>query len=180
MDLKTLCEMNGVSGDEKEIRKAIIEQAKPLCDSVKIDRMGNVIAFKKGKKGTSHILFSAHMDEVGFIIMDATEDGLLVFRPVGGIDPRVCVSKYVVIGEKKVKGVIGAMAIHLQSREDMKRVLPFDNLYIDIGAKSKDEAWANALPALLPILSALMKRSATALLYPRPWMTGWAATICCG
>ncbi len=146
MELKTLCELNGISGDEKEIRKAIMEAAKPLCDSVKIDRMGNVIAFKKGKKSNSHILFSAHMDEVGFIIMDATEDGLLVFRPVGGIDPRVCVSKYVLIGEKKVKGVIGAMAIHLQSREDMKRVLPFDNLYIDIGAKSKDEALGDCPP----------------------------------
>ena len=146
MELKELCLLNGVSGDEKEIRKAIMEQAKPLCDSVKIDRMGNVIAFKKGNKGGRHILFSAHMDEVGFIIMDATEDGMLMFRPVGGIDPRVCVSKYVVIGEKKVKGVIGAMAIHLQSREDMKRVLPFDNLYIDIGAKSKDEALGECPP----------------------------------
>lgn len=146
MELKELCLLNGVSGDEKEIRKAIMEQAKPLCDSVKIDRMGNVIAFKKGNKGGRHILFSAHMDEVGFIIMDATEDGMLMFRPVGGIDPRVCVSKYVTIGEKKVKGVIGAMAIHLQSREDMKRVLPFDNLYIDIGAKSKDEALGECPP----------------------------------
>lgn len=146
MELKELCLLNGVSGDEKEIRKAIMEMAKPLCDSVKIDRMGNVIAFKKGRTGSRHILFSAHMDEVGFIVMDATEDGLLVFRPVGGIDPRVCVSKYVVVGEKKIKGVIGAMAIHLQSREDMKRVLPFDNLYIDIGAKNKDEALADCPP----------------------------------
>lgn len=147
MELKTLCEINGVSGDERDVRKAILDAARPLCDSVKIDRMGNVIAFKKGKgNGSRHILFSAHMDEIGFIIMDATEDGLLIFRPVGGVDPRVCVSKYVVIGEKKVKGVIGAMAIHLQSAEDRKRVLPFDGLYIDIGAKSKDEALADCPP----------------------------------
>ncbi len=147
MELKYLCEINGVSGDEKEVRKAIIEAAKPLCDSVKIDRMGNVIAFKKGKgDGSRHILFSAHMDEVGFIIMDATEDGLLIFRPVGGIDPRVSVSKYVTIGEKKVKGVIGAMAIHLQTADDRKRVLPFDGLYIDIGAKSKEEALGECPP----------------------------------
>ncbi len=147
MELKTLCEINGVSGDERDVRKAILDAARPLCDSVKIDRMGNVIAFKKGKgNGSRHILFSAHMDEIGFIIMDATEDGLLIFRPVGGVDPRVCVSKYVVIGEKKVKGVIGAMAIHLQSAADRKRVLPFDGLYIDIGAKSRDEALADCPP----------------------------------
>ncbi len=140
MELKTLCELNGASGQEGAVRRAILEEAKPLCDDVRVDRMGNVIAFKKGRTGGRHILFSAHMDEVGFIILDATEDGLLQFRPVGGIDPRVTVSKYVTVGEKRVPGVIGAMAIHLQSPEDRKRVLGFEDLYIDIGAKSRDEA----------------------------------------
>ncbi len=146
MELKTLCELNGASGQEGAVRKAVIEAAKPLCDDVRIDRMGNVIAFKKGRTGKRHILFSAHMDEVGFIILDATEDGLLSFRPVGGIDPRVTVSKYVVVGEKKLKGVIGALAIHLQSAEDRKRVLDYENLYIDIGAKTKDEALKDCPP----------------------------------
>ena len=94
MDLKTLCELNGASGDEKAVRNALLEAARPLCDSVRIDRMGNVIAFKKGSgKSDRHIVFSAHMDEIGFIILDATEDGLLMFRPIGGVDPRVAVSK---------------------------------------------------------------------------------------
>lgn len=146
MDLKTLCELNGASGDEQAVRRALMEAAKPLCDCVKIDRMGNVIAFKKGRTGARHILFSAHMDEIGFIIKDATEDGLLQFRPIGGIDPRVTVSKYVTVGEKAVKGVIGALAIHLQSDDDRKRVLGFDSLYIDIGAASKEEALADCPP----------------------------------
>ena len=140
MDLKTLCELNGASGDEGAVRKALLEAARPLCDSVKIDRMGNVIAFKKGRTGSRRLLFSAHMDEVGFIIIDATDDGLLKFRPVGSIDPRAAVSKYVTVGEKQTKGVIGALAIHLQSREDRKQVLGFKQLYIDIGAKTRDEA----------------------------------------
>ena len=147
MDLKTLCEMNGASGDEREVRKALLEAAKPLCSHVKIDRMGNVIAYKKGKgNGKRHVLFSAHMDEIGFIIINATEDGLLQFKPIGGVDPRVAVSKYVVVGEKKVKGVIGALAIHLQSADDRKRVLGYDNLFIDIGAKDKDEALRECPP----------------------------------
>jgi len=146
MELKTLCELNGASGQEGAVRKAILEAARPLCDDIRIDRMGNVIAFKKGRTGGRHLLFSAHMDEVGFIILDATEEGLLVFRPVGGIDPRVTVSKYVVVGEKKWKGVIGALAIHLQSAEDRKRVLDYDGLYIDIGAKTRDEALADCPP----------------------------------
>lgn len=146
MELKTLCELNGASGDERAVRNALMEAARPLCDTVKIDRMGNVIAFKKGKVGGRHLFFSAHMDEIGFIILDATEDGLLQFRPIGGVDPRVAVSKYVVVGEKKIKGVIGALAIHLQTAEDRKRVLGFDNLYIDIGAKDKDEALRDCPP----------------------------------
>ncbi len=140
MELKTLCELNGASGREGNVRRAILEEAKGLCDDVRVDRMGNVIAFKKGRAGGRHILFSAHMDEVGFIILDATEDGLLQFRPIGGIDPRVAVSKYVVAGDKRTPGVIGALAIHLQSPEDRKRVLGWEDLYIDIGAKSRDEA----------------------------------------
>ena len=146
MDLKTLCELNGASGREGAVRKAVMEAARPLCDSVRIDRMGNVIAFKKGRTGKRHILFSAHMDEIGFIIIDATEDGLLQFRPIGGIDPRVAVSKYVTVGEKRIKGVIGALAIHLQSAEDRKRVLGFRDLYIDIGAKTRDEALSDCPP----------------------------------
>ena len=146
MDLKTLCELNGASGQEGAVRRAILEAARPLCDAVRIDRMGNVIAHKKGRTGGRHVLFSAHMDEVAFIILDATEDGLLAFRPVGAVDPRVAVSKYVTVGKKQVKGVIGALAIHLQSAEDRRRVLGFDSLYIDIGAKSKDDALADCPP----------------------------------
>ena len=146
MELKTLCELNGASGNEGAVRKAILEAARPLCDHVRIDRMGNVIAYKKGRTGNRRLMFSAHMDEVGFIILDATDDGLLQFRSVGGVDPRVIVSKFVLVGEKQVKGVIGALAIHLQSAEDRKRVLGYDSLYIDIGAKTKDEALADCPP----------------------------------
>ena len=149
MELKTLCELNGASGDERLVRKAILEAAKKLCDDVQIDRMGNVLALKKGTDGAKRdkICLSAHMDEVGFIIVGATDDGLLRFKPVGGIDPRVVVSKHVKLGEAALDGVIGAMAIHLQTPEMRARVLTFDELYIDIGAKAKDEALEKCPPA---------------------------------
>ena len=149
MELKTLCDMNGTSGDEKLVRRAVMEEAKKYTDDVKIDRMGNVIARKKGTDGQNRplLLFSAHMDEVGFIITGATEEGLLTFKPVGGIDPRVCVSKHVKIGDEGLDGVIGSMAIHLQTKEMRARVLHFDELYIDIGAKSKEEALGKVSPA---------------------------------
>lgn len=150
MDLKQLCEIHAPSGDEKRLRRALLTEARALCgeENVRIDRIGNVLCHKKGKEiGRPHVCVSAHMDEVGFIIMNATEDGLLKFRPIGSIDPRVVISKRVLVGEAMLPGVIGAIAIHLQSREDMDRVLDFDHLYIDIGAKDKEEALAKCPPA---------------------------------
>lgn len=141
MDLKQLTDLHGPSGNEQAVRRAIMEAAKPLADEVKIDRSGNLICLKKGTNPDAPaVMVAAHMDEVGFIIAGYTEEGLLRFRPVGGIDPRVIVSKWVVIGEDKLPGVIGAMAIHLQTPEDRQRVLRYNDLYIDIGAKDQKEA----------------------------------------
>lgn len=141
MELRELTQLHGVSGDERLVRSAILEAARKVCDDVKIDRSGNVVARKKGRDaGLPPVLVAAHMDEIGFIVTGHTEDGLLRIRPVGGIDPRVVVSKWVQVGENKLPGVIGAMAIHLQTAEDRKRVLDFKNLYIDIGAKDAKEA----------------------------------------
>ncbi len=141
MELKALTAIHAASGDERALRKALVEEAKRFCEDVRIDRAGNVICHKKGTKdGLPRVLVSAHMDEVGFIVRSATDDGLLRIRPIGGIDPRVVVSKHVVVGEKRLPGVIGAMAIHLQTAADRGRVLKYDSLYIDIGAKDKDEA----------------------------------------
>ncbi|NLB90141.1 MAG: M42 family metallopeptidase [Clostridiales bacterium] len=144
MDLKTLTQLSGVSGNEIAVRKAVYEACKPLCDNVTIDKMGNVLAFKKGTKANApHVALAAHMDEVGFIITSATEEGLLRFLPIGGVDPRVVISKQVLVGEEKIPGIIGAMAIHLQTPEDRQRVLGYTDLYIDIGAKTKEDALKN-------------------------------------
>ena len=141
MDLRQLTQMHAVSGDERGLRLAIMEAAKKHCQDVKVDRCGNVVCHKPGKRSDlPGVLMAAHMDEVGFIVVGHTEDGLLRFSPVGGIDPRVVVSKWVELGPDRLKGVIGAMAIHLQTPEDRQRVLDFKNLYIDIGAKDQKEA----------------------------------------
>ena len=101
------------------------------------------------------VMVAAHMDEVGLMVINAADDGLLQVRNIGGVDPRVLVSKRVKVGydvpvrdgkpaQEALNGVIGAMAIHLQSAADRKNVLPIENLYVDIGAKDKEEALAKA------------------------------------
>lgn len=140
MVLEKLCNAFGVSGCEDEVREIIIEEIKDHVDSLKIDRMGNIIAHKKGtgKKGP-RIMLSAHMDEVGFMVKSIEESGFLKFSPVGGIDPRVLIGKKLHIGKEKISGVIVFKPVHVQ-RSDYKNVPDAGSLYIDIGAKDKKDA----------------------------------------
>lgn len=138
--LKDLCLINGTSGDEGKVRDYIITQIKDYCE-YSVDNLGSIIAYKKGKKAPKQkISINAHMDEVGFIITGITDDGYLRFTSVGGIDSRVCLDRIVTVGKKAVKGVIGDKAFHLLSSDEKDRCPSFDDLLIDIGATSKDEA----------------------------------------
>jgi endoglucanase len=139
--LKELCALNGVSGAEDEVRDFIRAKAVPYADSIRTDALGNLIVYKKGRRGAgTRVMLAAHMDEVGVIVTKITEEGFLKFDFVGGVDRRIAIGKSVVVGDRKVPGVIGLKAIHLVSREEEKKVPKTDALYIDIGAKDKEEA----------------------------------------
>jgi len=139
MLLKTLSELNGTSGAEGPVRDFLRQQIEPFVDTIVVDKMGNLIATKNAHLPGPKIMLTAHMDEVALMITDITSDGYLKFQPVGGIDARILVSKPVQINDTLV-GVIGVKAIHLQKLSERKKALPFDKLYIDIGAKSKEDA----------------------------------------
>lgn len=139
MLLKKLTDILGVSGNEKEIRNFIISEIKEHVDNVKIDIMGNIIAYKKGRNNDINIAIAAHMDEVGLIAKGIDDSGLIKFAAIGGIDARILVSKQVKIGENKVNGVIGAKAVHMQKPNERKEALSIDDLYIDIGCKNREE-----------------------------------------
>ncbi|WIV10946.1 M42 family metallopeptidase [Proteiniborus sp. MB09-C3] len=140
MLLKRLTEARGISGNEKEVREIIINEIKDYVDDIKVDKIGNIIAYKKGEVDTPKLMIAAHMDEVGLMITRIEDSGLLRFTCVGGIDQRVLVSKPVIVGNKKINGVIGAKPFHLQKRTEWKKALDYKELYIDIGVSSKDEA----------------------------------------
>lgn len=140
MLLKRLTEANGVSGNEKEVRDLIIKEIKGHVDSLLVDKIGNIIVHKKGISNEKTLMVTAHMDEVGLIIKDIDNNGLIKFVTVGGIDKRILVSKKVSIGQDKVPGVIGAKPIHLQSKKEWEKALDMESLYIDIGASSKEDA----------------------------------------
>ncbi len=136
--LRDLCLLDGVSGDEKKVRDYIISRIEGKCE-YRVDPMGNILAFKKGKgEAKNKVMISAHMDEVGFIVTYICDNGCLKFTSVGGVDPKVAVGRTVKVGN--VTGVIGNKVLHLSKGDDSKTVPALDKLYIDIGADSKEEA----------------------------------------
>ena len=138
--LKKIIEAAGVSGYEKEIAKIMHDELKKSCDDVQIDNFGNVLA-RKGK-GKKKIMIAAHMDEIGLMVKHITKEGYINFIKVGGIDDRILPAQRVVIKSKKGDfcGIIGTKPPHLQKEEDRKRPLKYEDMFIDIGCGSREEA----------------------------------------
>ncbi len=139
--LKKLCELSGISGREDAVREYIKSEASPYASEIKEDIMGNLYVFKKGKKTRKEpLMVAAHMDEVGLMVTDITDDGYLKFDFAGGVDKRVVIGKRVFVGEKKISGIIGLRAIHLTTKEERKKTPKLKELCIDIGCEKKSAA----------------------------------------
>ena len=85
------------------------------------------------------LMIAAHTDEVGFIVTYINSDGTLCFNEVGGIDTTVAIGRQVTVGNG-INGVIGSTAVHNLSREQREKPPKYGDMYIDIGADSKEEA----------------------------------------
>lgn len=141
MLLQKLSDARGVSGHEEEVRAILLEEIRDRVDACRIDSMGNLIALKKGTgESTLRILAAAHMDEVGLMITAAEDSGALRFAKVGGIDDRVLPARVVLIGAKRVPGVIGVKPVHLLEKGERDRVTESRQLSIDVGAGTRGEA----------------------------------------
>jgi endoglucanase len=131
--LERLCNASGVSGDEGEVRKIVLEEVKNLGEA-RVDALGNVLVSHIGSgNNRMRVMLDAHMDEVGFMIVSDDDEGLFRFDRVGGVDPRQLPGKPVLVGSEHIPGVIGARAIHLTTAEERKRTIPIDQLRIDVG-----------------------------------------------
>lgn len=138
--LRELCLLNGISGREDDVRNYITNKINSLenCEFYK-DALGNLIVNKKGRKTPSKkIMFDAHMDEVGFIVTDITDDGFLKIAPVGGIENRILPAKRVKIGSRS--GVIGVCPVHLLENDAKKKIPDISKMYVDAGFCSKEDA----------------------------------------
>ncbi len=141
--LKQLCNAFGPSGCEDNVAVMINEKISGLCDEIKTDKLGNVISVYKGSGlSDKRLMISAHMDEVGFMVTHIDDDGYIHFCNVGGIDPRVICGRRVTFGNetKKISGIVASKAIHQQSDSERRETTPVDKMYVDIGAKNKEDA----------------------------------------
>jgi endoglucanase len=139
--LEKLSNACGVTGNEAAVRELLIQLLNPYIDEIIVDRLENVIAVKKGKPGKPKIMLAAHMDEVGLMVKTVTKEGFLQFSKVGGIDDRILPAQRVVVCTKKgsrYNGVIGSKPPHIQKEEERRKVLAVDDLFIDIGAESRE------------------------------------------
>jgi putative aminopeptidase FrvX len=143
-NLEKLSNAYGVAGREEDVRALMIALLKPYADEVYVDRLENVIAIKKGKADKPKVMLAAHMDEVGLMVKTVTKEGFLQFTKMGGIDDRILLAQKVnVLTEKTVlPGVVGSKPPHIQKEEERKKIVSYDEMFIDIGAKSREDAQA--------------------------------------
>ncbi|AEH51041.1 M42 family metallopeptidase [Pseudothermotoga thermarum] len=132
-ELVDLCLTAGISGREEMIRQKIINML-PKDMPYKVDNVGNLIV--EIGSGKEFVALMAHMDEIGLLITGIKQDGTLTFKKIGGFDDRLLLGSHlqIITQNGSLDGVIGAIPPHLGGNQ------PIDNLTIDIGAKSKEEA----------------------------------------
>jgi endoglucanase len=140
--LEKLSNACGVTGREEEVRSLMKNLLKPLVDEVKEDKLGNVIGVKKGKKNAPRVMLAAHMDEIGLLVKTISKEGFIQFAKMGGIDDRILLAQNVIVYTEKepLHGIIGSKPPHIQKEDERKKVLSYDELFIDVGAGSQDEA----------------------------------------
>jgi len=140
--LEKLSNACGVAGREEEVRSLMKKFLKPNVDEVTEDKLGNIIGIKKGKKNASKVMLAAHMDEIGLLVKTVSKEGFIQFAKIGGIDDRILLAQKVIVYTEKgpLDGIIGSKPPHIQKEEERKRVLTYDELFIDIGAENQEQA----------------------------------------
>lgn len=139
--LRSLVNADGVSGYEAGIAELIEDVFLEFCDSVERDKLGNLIALKRGEGNNPRpkIMLAAHMDEIGLIVTKIDKDGFLRFTEVGGFDPRTLLAQEVTVhGRRKLPGIIGVKPPHIVSPEESKKATPMNEMFIDIGLPEKE------------------------------------------
>lgn len=148
--LEKLSNAHGISGYEGDVREVIQKEIKPCVDEVRIDSFGNLIAVKKG--GSPSVMLAAHMDEIGLLVKYIDDEGFIRFAKVGGWFDQTLLNQRVLLHTSKgtVAGVIGSKPVHVMEEDEKKKPIEAKDMFIDVGASSKDEATSMGIEPGVP------------------------------
>ena len=137
--LRKLSNAHGVSGSEGSIQAVIKKELKGYVDEISEDAMGNVIAVKRGNR--FKVMLAAHMDEIGLMVKYIDEKGFIRFAALGGwYGPTLYNQRVILHGTEGPRvGVIGGKPPHMMDEEDRKKGVKVEDMFIDVGASSRDE-----------------------------------------
>lgn len=140
--LKDLTDARAISGNEKEAREVMEKYITPVADEVETDHLGSLVAKKIGDAEGPKIMVAGHLDEVGFMVTRIDENGFIYFQTIGGWWSQVMLAQRVTITTKEgdITGVIGSKPPHILSPEARKKPVDIKDMFIDVGASSKEEA----------------------------------------
>lgn len=134
--LELLCNGKGISGYEQTLNNTIVSAFENYTDDIKVDKLGNIVALKKGLnyKNNIKIMLAAHMDEIGLMVKDIEDNGFIRFTNIGGLDPRTILGQEVIVhGKEDLFGVIGSKPPHLQDPSEHDKAIKMEDMTIDIG-----------------------------------------------
>jgi len=139
--LKALLATPSPSGYERPIQDVVRNYVRDFADEVRTDLHGNVIAVKN-PSAKLRVMFAGHCDQIGMLVTHIHDQGFLYAQTIGGWDPQQLIGQRMIIWAAggPIPAVISRKPIHLLSDEERKQVVKIDDLWLDIGAKSKAEA----------------------------------------
>jgi putative aminopeptidase FrvX len=132
--IRKLVETYSPSGVEEQIRAVIHAEVEPLADELRVDPLGSLVVRKQGSGDGQCIVLDAHMDEIGVMVTYVDEKGFVRFTRIGGVSPLTCVGARVAFAD----GTVGVIGIE-EKRENTGKIPKLEQLYIDVGATSRDD-----------------------------------------
>ena len=142
--LRVLSNTPGVSGFEERVQQIVTSELEPVCDEVRVDRIGNVTGIKRATRTAKDerplkVMLAAHADEIGFMVQHIDREGFVRFMPIGGFDPRTLIAQRVIIhGKTDVKGVITPKPSWAPGGGTQSKALDIKDLLIDAGLSRKE------------------------------------------
>ncbi len=132
--IKKFVEAAGPSGFENAVRDLVKAEIAPYVDRIEVDALGSLIAWKGSRQpGGKRVMISAHLDEIGVIATHVDQNGFVRFTPLGAVRPHTCLGGRVIF-QNGTRGVIGSERL-----EDLARTPGFEQMFIDVGAASRED-----------------------------------------